>query len=98
MPKENCRSHAPSDRKYKSFYSIGALVDSGRPERVGERHLLDECSQLGAHWRTPWPSTSRLPGPEGPEPLPMPADDEASRQPDLANRGAALRRSAEIKH
>ncbi len=25
MPKENCRSHAPSDRKYKSFYSIGAL-------------------------------------------------------------------------
>ncbi len=26
MPKENCRSHAPSDRKYKSFYSIGALV------------------------------------------------------------------------
>src|SRR6266849_1311665 len=51
-------------------------VDSGRaPERVGERHLLDEGSQLRAHRRTPWPTMSRLSGPESAEPLPMPADD-----------------------
>ena len=49
MPKENCRSHAPSDRKYKSFYSIGALGNlarlvatyQGLPGRVVHMRALD---------------------------------------------------------
>src|SRR5260370_33672277 len=70
--------HQPGDRALRDVEAQleELAVDSGRaPERVGERHLLDEGSQLQAHRRTPWPSTSRLPGPEGAEPLPMPADD-----------------------
>ncbi len=46
MPKENCRSHAPSDRKYKSFYSIGALESIPRPKRSKiQEFLLDRRSR-----------------------------------------------------
>ena len=51
-------------------------VDPGRsPERIGERHLEDQVLELRADRGTPWPLAPRLPGPEKPEALAMPADD-----------------------
>ena len=44
------------------------------PEGIGERHGADKLGNLRAdRWSTRSPA-SRLPGPEGPEALPMPAN------------------------